>query len=76
MWLKIKWWFEDHRWGVLQSLWFVSLALILTYPMILQPNTFALGSPRADGMKHLWTLWWMRSSVWEYADFPYQTALR
>ena len=75
MWLRIKWWFEDHRWGVVQGLWFVLLALILTYPMVLQPNTYALGSSRADGMKHLWTLWWMRSSVWDYADFPYQTDL-
>ena len=74
-WLKLKWWFEDHRWGVLQTLWFVLLAILLTYPMILYPNSAALGSPRADGMKHLWTLWWMRSSVWEYASFPYQTDL-
>ena len=29
-----------------------------------QPDAQALGSPKADGMKHLWTLWWMRASVW------------
>ena len=75
MWLRVKWWFEDHKWGVLQTTWFVVLAIVLTYPMILYPNYAALGSPRADGMKHLWTLWWMRSSVWEYGDFPYQTDL-
>ena len=75
MWLRVKWWLEDHKWGVLQTTWFVILAIVLTYPMILYPNYAALGSPRADGMKHLWTLWWMRSSVWEYGDFPYQTDL-
>ncbi len=41
--------------------------------MILSPNSAALGSQHADGMKHLWTLWWMRSSVWNYGDFPFHT---
>ena len=41
--------------------------------MVLSPNTAALGSQHADGMKHLWTLWWMRTSIWDYGDFPFHT---
>ena len=29
-----------------------------------------MGSPDADGMKHIWTLWWMRASIWDYGQFP------
>jgi hypothetical protein len=43
--------------------------------MVLNPAKAALGSQHADGMKHLWTLWWMRSSIWEYGDFPFQTSM-
>jgi hypothetical protein len=26
-------------------------------------------------MKHLWTLWWMRASVWREGQFPFETTL-
>ena len=26
-------------------------------------------------MKHLWTLWYIRASIWEYGDFPFMTDL-
>ncbi len=65
--------------GGLSHLWELAgafaLALCLTWPVPLQLSEAALGSPNADGMKHLWTLWWMRASVWEYGVFPFQTEL-
>ena len=73
------WWWRTKRWikGNLSMLyewgWYLLLSLILTWPMVLSPAKAALGSQHADGMKHLWTLWWMRSSIWDYGDFPFQT---
>ena len=51
------------------------LALALTWPVPVDLSGSALGSANADGMKHLWTLWWMRASVWEYGTFPFDTEL-
>jgi len=62
-----KWWVE--------SVWFVAVTAAVTWPTIVQPGTAALGSPKADGMKHLWTLWWMRASVWREGSFPFNTQL-
>lgn len=56
-------------------LWFATVTVIATWPTIIQPGTAALGSPKADGMKHLWTLWWMRASVWREGSFPFETKL-
>ena len=39
-----------------------------------QPGGSGPLSPKADGMKHLWTLWWMRASVWR-EEFPFSTQL-
>ena len=44
-----------------------------TWPIVLNISGSALGSQHADGMKHLWTLWWMRSSIWDYGQFPFST---
>jgi hypothetical protein len=51
------------------------LSVVLTWPMVLQPNSQLLGHPSADGMKHLWTLWWMRASLWSEGHLPFNTAL-
>jgi hypothetical protein len=66
-----KWRFEHHA----EVAVFFVLALLLTWPAPVQLSHSALGSAHADGMKHLWTLWWMRASVLEYQDFPFQTDL-
>ncbi|MDP6931876.1 MAG: hypothetical protein QGG40_03130 [Myxococcota bacterium] len=55
--------------------WFVVLAGALTWPMLRHPATEALGSARGDGIKHLWTLWWMRASVWNEGQLPFHTTL-
>jgi len=57
------------------ALWFAALSAALTWPMARQPYAAALGSVHADGMKHLWTLWWMKASVWDHGQFPFQTDL-
>ncbi len=51
------------------------LAIVLTWPMVLRPGQAALGHVHADGMKHLWTLWWMQASVWSEGSFPFATQL-
>ena len=56
-------------------LWFSLLAVVLTWPMVTDPYGAALGSIHADGMKHLWTLWWMQAEVWQEGSFPFQTDL-
>ena len=58
-----------------EAVWFFICTAVLTWPTLVQPATFALGSPKADGMKHLWTLWWMRASVWREGEFPFSTQL-
>lgn len=72
---EIRRWFKKNKVFFYEVLGAIVLALILTWPMVLQPSTAALGSQDADGMKHLWTLWWMRSSVWDYGSFPFATDL-
>jgi len=62
-----NWWLE--------AVWFAVCTCVVTWPIVLQPGTAALGSAKADGMKHLWTLWWMRASVWREGEFPFNTQL-
>ena len=59
----------------LEALWFLACTVALTWPTALQPGAAALGSQHADGMKHLWTLWWIRASVWREGAFPFHTEL-
>lgn len=65
-------WLVDHG---LALAWSLFLALALTWPMPLHPGQAALGHPGADGLKHLWTLWWVRASVWREGRFPFHTDL-
>jgi len=66
-----------HRFvlSAIEALWFFLCTAALTWPTILHPGAVALGSPHADGMKHLWTLWWIRASVWREGEFPFATHL-
>ena len=59
----------------LEALWFLACTVALTWPTVLRPGAAALGSQHADGMKHLWTLWWIRASVWREGAFPFETEL-
>ena len=59
----------------LAALWSLGLAVVLTWPAALRPSEAALGNVHADGMKHLWTLWWMRASVFDEGRIPFETTL-
>jgi hypothetical protein len=59
----------------METVWFAICVCVLTWPVVIQPAASALGSSKADGMKHLWTLWWMRASVWREGEFPFSTHL-
>ncbi|MFZ5480685.1 MAG: hypothetical protein ACOZNI_28240 [Myxococcota bacterium] len=49
------------RWLLpLQSL---ALAVLLTWPAAATLTTQAVGSVEGDGVKHVWTLWWMRHEL-------------
>lgn len=52
---------------------FLLLAVALTWPMAAHPGASALGHAGADGLKHLWTLAWMRREVWDNGHFPFHT---
>lgn len=65
-----------RRWAApLSAAWFLLLSVVLTWPMARAPGAAALGSEHADGMKHLWTLWYMRASVWQAGELPGFTRL-
>lgn len=59
-----------RAWLAVQSL---ALTVILTWPVAFRPNAAVLGSPDADTMKHLWTLWWIRRVVAFDRGFPFHT---
>ena len=39
------------------------MSLLLTWPALLHLGSQALGSPHGDGMKHVWTVWWIRAEL-------------
>ena len=53
--------------------WFVALALVTTWPMAADPLRTVIGHANADGLKHLWTLDWIRSSLLEEHRMPFST---
>jgi hypothetical protein len=64
---------SERGWWLLLTFWSALLAMGLTWPIVLAPSSRMLGSVHADGMKHLWTLWWMRDAVWERGRVPFHT---
>lgn len=40
------------------------VAVVLTWPLVPQFWTEAVGAQGTDTPKHLWTLWWMRRELW------------
>ncbi len=47
---------------LLQSL---LLAVLVTWPALLDPAGAVLGSPSGDALKHVWNLWWMHAELTE-----------
>ena len=62
------WWAAVVAWSLTLTSW-------LSWPVLIRPGEAALGNLHADGMKHLWTLWWMRESVWSEGQLPFGTGL-
>lgn len=56
-------------------LWCAALAILQTWPVAFRLGDQVLGSPQADGLKHLWTLWRIRHDVWTEHRFPLHTDL-
>ncbi|MFH1466223.1 MAG: hypothetical protein ABIO70_17695 [Pseudomonadota bacterium] len=51
---------RPHVWLLGQA---VLLAVLLTWPVVVQPGRLVLGAAVGDTMKHLWTLDWLRESL-------------
>lgn len=49
------------------------LAILLTWPTIRRLDDAVLGCMESDTMKHLWTLWWIRHTILEDGQLPFQT---
>jgi hypothetical protein len=65
-----------HSWARETGLYgYFLLALAQTWPLVLAPDRGLIGHARTDTLKHLWTLWWMRASVWSEGRFPFATQL-
>ncbi|MED5372906.1 MAG: hypothetical protein VX899_17940 [Myxococcota bacterium] len=60
--------------GLWLGLWCVALTVALTWPTAIHLDRAVLGSPHADGIKHLWTLWWMRAELLQQHQIPFETA--
>jgi hypothetical protein len=56
-----------------------SLSILITiwmiWPAPLHFSDAVIGSPDADGMKHLWTLWWIQESIVSLNVIPFHTTL-
>ena len=49
--------------------------LAVTWPIARQAQNTSLGSPNGDHIKHLWNLWWVRTSWAQDPEFPLFTRL-
>ena len=57
------------------GLWSLALTLVLTWPAPLHLDELVLGSAEGDGMKHVWTLWWIRVELLQEHSPPLHTEL-
>ena len=72
---RFAWIARPATWWVAVIVWSLGLTSWLSWPVLIRPGEAALGNLHADGMKHLWTLWWMRESVWTEGHLPFETTL-
>ncbi|RME26098.1 MAG: hypothetical protein D6798_07330 [Deltaproteobacteria bacterium] len=58
-----------------RAAWYLALALLVTWPVVLHPVDTVLGHPQASAACHVWVLWWARHHVTEIVTpllfFPY-----
>ncbi|MGM9999156.1 MAG: hypothetical protein ACI38Q_07175 [Candidatus Bruticola sp.] len=60
--------------GLVVSLYTV-LALIFTYPLVLNYSDYVIGCMESDVWKHLWGMWWMHGRLIEDKVLPLHTFL-
>ena len=72
---RFSWIQRSRTWWAGVVAWSFALTSWLSWPVLIRPGEAALGNLHADGMKHLWTLWWMRESVWTEGRLPFTTTL-
>ena len=65
----------DSSWPI--KIWCLSILLTvwMIWPAPLYFSNAVIGSPDGDGMKHLWTLWWIQESVVSLHAVPFYTTL-
>ncbi|MCK6514516.1 hypothetical protein L6R46_05620 [Myxococcota bacterium] len=68
-------WTARTPYSLLVTLVSALLSVALTWPLALTLSTESIGSPHGDGLKHLWTLWWIRAEVMAKGAIPFQTQL-
>ncbi|MGM9991929.1 MAG: hypothetical protein ACI376_03655 [Candidatus Bruticola sp.] len=62
------------EWGIVVSL-YTFLALLFTYPLVLNYSGYVVGCMESDVWKHLWGMWWMRVRLIEDGVLPLHTFL-
>jgi|GEM_PF-3702265 len=54
---------------------YLGLALLVTFPLVLQLKSHALGDPKSDMWKHIWGFWWVKDNLLKHFTFPLHTTL-
>jgi len=71
-WIAKKLLQSKFREGVLVTVSFTILTLILTYPVILKLSTHFM-CDGGDGFQNMWNMWWLKTSLLSLKTNPYYT---
>ena len=72
---KLQKWFSQVGEAVAVVGLYILLALIFTYPLILNYSDYIVGHMESDVWKHLWGLWWIRRRLIQDCVLPLHTFL-
>lgn len=61
--------------SLLAWLFFLGVAILVTWPMVLTLQTQVLGDPANDVWNHLWGYWWVKDSLLNHHQLPVATDL-
>ena len=65
-----------RQWATLLVLFvYVALALLFTYPLVLNIGTHHVGEAEGDAQVYLWNLWWVEQALTELHTDPFRTDL-
>ena len=71
-WIAKKLLQSKFREGVIVTVTFTILTLILTYPVILKLSTHFM-CDGGDGFQNMWNMWWLKTSLLSLKTNPYYT---